>query len=221
MKIIILFITLALSTNAFAAPDTETDTETDTQQIKLFVEKYINLIKDDDIKELKNISKSKGTCHYQAAKNILNKVGDAKYTIEVKPFSKDSEDYQLAVALNNAAPSVLGQPTHQVDISWQYTDKNYTKGHKCHSVTGTSATITLAISNKNIIREHSYCKDIKTKENFKELIISNEQIEKVKNYINQQEKFSRLKTNQFIMKTYGYKSPDAKKVFKLTCDSFK
>jgi len=215
MKIILLFITLAISTNTFAAP------ESDTEQIKLFVEKYINLIKDNDIKELKNISKSKGTCHYQAAKHILNKVGNEKYTIEVKPFSKDSEDYQLAVALNNAAPSVLGKPTHQINIQWQFTDENYTKGHKCHSVVGTSATITLAISKKDKIREHSYCKDIKTKEKFKDINISNEQIEKIKNYISAQEHFSRLKTNQYIMKTYGYKSPDAKKVLKLTCDSFK
>lgn len=216
MKIIILFITLAISTNSFSAPNTDTGTE----QIKLFVEKYINLIKDDDINELKNISISKGTCQYKAAKQIINKVGNAKYTIEVKPFSKDNDDYKLAVALNNAAPSVLGQPTHQVDIQWQYTDEHYTKDHKCHSVVNTSATITLAISNKHKIKEHSYCKDIKSKEKHKNIIVSNEQIQKIKKHINEQEHFSRIKTSQYIMKTYDYKYPEAKKALKLTCDSF-
>lgn len=212
MKIITLFITLTISANTFADPNTD--------RIKLFVEKYINLIKDDDIKALKAISMSKGTCQYQVAKRILNKVGNEKYTIDVKTFSKDSEAYKFAVALNNGSPAILGNPTHQVDIKWRYTYENYTKGHKCHSVVATSAIMTLAVSNNKIIKEHTFCKERKFEKKPKNINISNEKIIKIKKYISEQEHFSRIKTSRYIMKNYNYKYPEAKKVLKLSCDSF-
>lgn len=80
--------------------------------------------------------------------------------------------------------------------------------------------MTLSISDNHVIKEHTFCKGKKDEAKQENINASSEQIQKIKKYISEQERFSRIKTSRYIMEAYNYKYPEAKKVLKLSCDSF-
>lgn len=214
IKIIALLITLFFPASLFASPVSVVSPE-----IKEFVGLYLERVKNNNIELLKKMSVSDGTCQYGSVSTILKNVGDAEYTMEVKPFSKDSAGYKFAVALNKGKPAVLGKPTHIVNVKWQYQQEEFTIGHQCYALIHGSAEVSLAISNrKGIIKEHTVCEEHKNKPVTRttvSLTKANKDI--VKKWIRSQKTYSRLKTRMFIAKKFGYNRKDSKIILKKVC----
>jgi len=188
-------------------------------RVKQFLDTYFTAVKDENFKLLRTLSISAGTCQYKGVRRVLDDVGIAEYSLELKPFSKESDDYKFAVALNNGKPVVLGEPTHMAKTVWIYTKENFTKGHKCHAVIESSASISLAISDRGKIREHSYCEQRDKSTDTKKVHVTGIQMDEIKSYIDQQKPYSRLKARLFIMKKYDYKSTEAKQVLERVCEA--
>lgn len=211
MKLLALLLATVIPINSYATPD--------IIKVKSFVDSYIIYLKIDDIDSLKKLSVSKGTCQYKGAKRIIRSVGDNKYTVEVKPFSKKSKDYKFALYLSDGSPVIIGDPSHAVYIKWDYYKKeNYTAGHKCHSITPASSSMMLVISNNNEIKEHSYCKEQVEEKPDPEIKVAKVQFNEIKKHLYSKEQFSSYKTKQYIMKKYGLKYIEAHKTLKVVCD---
>lgn len=180
-----------------------------------FIQTYLGALKQNNTKLLRKLSTSNNICKHSF---VINSVGNEKYTYDIKQFLKDGNDIKFAKFLSDGNPVIIGNPTHIVDVNWSFTKENYKSGHKCHAIVGNSVVMTLAISNRNGIIEHSNCPSNKQIVITKNVKPTKTQTKEIKNYLLEQKHFSRLSSRKFIMENYGYNSAESKSVLKQVCD---
>ena len=186
-----------------------TTAEKAKENFEPYVHEFLQALKENDTTKIKKLSTAKNENYHKYSREILSKVGERPYTMEIKPFNIEDQWFQFANKLSEGACIKTTLPTHILNINWAYTEEKFPKAHRCHTSTFVSPSILIYVKLEGKKITEQACESNPKKVNGfqskrirKNQNISESEYSSIKKWVKNLKTFERSKIKTHITKTY-------------------
>lgn len=201
MRLTITVLLLAISLNSAA--------EVPRERFEKYVHDMFLALKNGNFDDVKKLSTAKSENYHKYIRDLLSKVKNRPYTVEIEKFSENDPFYQFVKKRSEGACDNLERPTHIIKVDWRYYEEKFTKGHQCYQYvsTGGTAMFHVKYDGKHIVEQAcefnpKNVEQLQSKRLRKRQDVTEEEYNSIKRWVSELDEFEISKIKTHITKKY-------------------